>query len=148
MEMKRMGIYVSRTLSYSGSEFTMNEEKLNEEQRIMYDNSVVFIQKLRSEIAAASDLAASMPAMAPVGADDELESESESNDETALDGKAVWRYFWGQHQRFFMSLCAAMKVPAVVRTAQKALAEGKCVVIGIQSTGAGPVFMFRFSLLL
>lgn len=38
-------------------------------------------------------------------------------------------------QRFFRHMCMSAKVPAAVRLAKKALAEGKCVVIGLQSTG-------------
>ena len=47
----------------------------------------------------------------------------------------LWRYFWGAHQRFFKDLCVASKVPAVIDVAKTALADGKCVVIGLQSTG-------------
>jgi hypothetical protein len=47
----------------------------------------------------------------------------------------VMRYFWGSHQRFFKSLCVALKVPSAIALAQRALGEGKCVVIGLQSTG-------------
>ena len=43
--------------------------------------------------------------------------------------------FWGAHQRSFKQLCMAIKVGAVVRIAQRARAEGKCVVIGLQTTG-------------
>eukprot|EP00897_Mesotaenium_endlicherianum_P005981 jgi/Mesen1/5410/ME000269S04553 len=50
-------------------------------------------------------------------------------------GAAIWRYFWATHQRFFRHMCMAAKVPAVVRMAKQALAEGKCAVIGLQSTG-------------
>ena len=48
---------------------------------------------------------------------------------------SMWRYFWSAHQRFFRQLCVAAKVPAVVRIASAAVQEGKCVVIGLQSTG-------------
>nr|CAB3482436.1 unnamed protein product [Digitaria exilis] len=37
--------------------------------------------------------------------------------------------------RFFRHMCMSAKVPAVVRLAEEALAEEKCVVIGLQSTG-------------
>ena len=43
--------------------------------------------------------------------------------------------FWGSHQRFFRALCMSLKVPELVEIARQALAEGKCVVIGLQSTG-------------
>ena len=38
-------------------------------------------------------------------------------------------------QRFFKYLCIAAKVPEVVQLSKKGLADGKCVVIGLQSTG-------------
>ena len=38
-------------------------------------------------------------------------------------------------QRFFKYLCIAAKVPEVVRIVKKGLMEGKCAVIGLQSTG-------------
>ena len=38
-------------------------------------------------------------------------------------------------QRFFKYLCIAAKVPEVIRLANKGLEDGKCVVIGLQSTG-------------
>ena len=43
--------------------------------------------------------------------------------------------FWGAHQRFFKQLLMAMKVPSVVALAQEARRAGKCVVIGLQTTG-------------
>ena len=45
------------------------------------------------------------------------------------------RYFWGSHQRCFRDLCIASKVPTIVAAARAELAAGKCVVIGLQSTG-------------
>ena len=47
----------------------------------------------------------------------------------------VMTHYWGSHQRFFRQLCMAVKVPAVVKVAQQALADNKCVVIGLQTTG-------------
>jgi len=38
-------------------------------------------------------------------------------------------------QRFFKYLCIAAKVPEAIKLAQQALSDGKCVVIGLQSTG-------------
>lgn len=38
-------------------------------------------------------------------------------------------------QRFFRHICMSAKVPAAVRLAKQALADGMCVVIGLQSTG-------------
>lgn len=43
--------------------------------------------------------------------------------------------FWSAHQRFFKYLCIASKVNDTVEIAKKAVKDGKCVVIGLQSTG-------------
>lgn len=49
--------------------------------------------------------------------------------------KTMWGQFWASHQRFFKYMCIAAKVPETIRLARRALGEGKCVVIGLQSTG-------------
>lgn len=38
--------------------------------------------------------------------------------------------------RFFRQLCTAAKVPAIEELAKHELAQGNCVVVGLQSTGA------------
>ena len=43
--------------------------------------------------------------------------------------------YWAYHQRFFASLCMSAKMPTAVSLAMRALDAGKCVVIGLQSTG-------------
>lgn len=49
--------------------------------------------------------------------------------------KTLWSQFWASHQRFFKYMCIAAKVPQAVALSRKALEEGKCVVVGLQSTG-------------
>lgn len=41
----------------------------------------------------------------------------------------------GAHQRFFRSLCISLKVPRAIEICKKALSQGQCVVIGLQTTG-------------
>ena len=47
----------------------------------------------------------------------------------------MWSQFWSSHQRFFKYMCIAAKVPTAIDEAKKALDAGKCVVVGLQSTG-------------
>lgn len=57
---------------------------------------------------------------------------------TKTEGKksgTIMAQFWGAHQRFFKYLCIASKVKHAVEAAKKAVEEGKCAVIGLQSTG-------------
>ena len=49
--------------------------------------------------------------------------------------KRLWGQTWGAHQRFFKQLIIAYKVPAIVAQSEKAIKDGCCVVIGMQSTG-------------
>lgn len=46
-----------------------------------------------------------------------------------------WATFWGSHQRFFRALCINCKMPALLEQIKFELKEGKCCVVGLQSTG-------------
>ena len=52
-----------------------------------------------------------------------------------LEDVAARPIMWACHQRFFASLCMSAKIDATISLARAALASGKCVVIGLQSTG-------------
>lgn len=112
MDMKARGMYVCRTLSYKGAEFEVIEAPLEEKMMDMYKKAAEFWAELRVELLAAS---------AVLG-----EEKPNSN---------LWRLYWASHQRFFRHMCMSAKVPAAVRLAKQALADNKCVVIGLQSTG-------------
>lgn len=113
MDMKARGMYVCRTLSYKGAEFEVIEAPLEENMMDMYKKAAEFWAELRIELLSAS---AFLP------------------DEKPNSGH-LWRLYWASHQRFFRHMCMSAKVPAAVRLAKQALAENKCVVIGLQSTG-------------
>uniref|UniRef100_A0A671RER1 Protein strawberry notch homolog 2 n=1 Tax=Sinocyclocheilus anshuiensis TaxID=1608454 RepID=A0A671RER1_9TELE len=49
--------------------------------------------------------------------------------------KSLWGQFWSSHQRFFKYLCIAAKVRRLVELAHTEMQHGKCIVIGLQSTG-------------
>ncbi|RLM74220.1 protein strawberry notch-like [Panicum miliaceum] len=113
MDMKARGMYVCRTLSYKGADFDIVDAPLEERMMNMYRKAAEFWAELRLELLSASEFIA--------------EEKGNSNQ--------IWRLYWASHQRFFRHMCMSAKVPAVVRLAKEALAEDKCVVIGLQSTG-------------
>ncbi|CAL5014965.1 unnamed protein product [Urochloa decumbens] len=113
MDMKARGMYVCRTLSYKGADFDTVEAPLEERMMNMYRKAAEFWAELRLELLSASEFFA--------------EEKGNSNQ--------IWRLYWASHQRFFRHMCMSAKVPAVVKIAKQALAENKCVVIGLQSTG-------------
>jgi hypothetical protein len=47
----------------------------------------------------------------------------------------VWNQFWAAHQRFFKLLFISSKVKETVKLSNEAIDGGKCVVVGLQSTG-------------
>lgn len=113
MDMKARGMYVCRTLSYKGAEFEVIEAPLEGKMMDMYKKAAEFWAELRVELLSASAFL----------------SEEKPN------STQLWRLYWASHQRFFSHMCMSAKVPAAVRLAKQALANNKCVVIGLQSTG-------------
>uniref|UniRef100_A0A0D9X5G9 PHD-type domain-containing protein n=1 Tax=Leersia perrieri TaxID=77586 RepID=A0A0D9X5G9_9ORYZ len=113
MDMKARGMYVCRTLSYKGAAFAAVEAPLEERMMNMYRKAAEFWAELRVELLTA------------------IEYYAEDKGNSAQ----IWRLYWASHQRFFRHMCMSAKVPAVVRLVKEALAEEKCVVIGLQSTG-------------
>ncbi|KAM3213142.1 hypothetical protein ACQJBY_065881 [Aegilops geniculata] len=113
MDMKARGMYVCRTLSYKGVDFDVVEAPLEDRMMNMYRKAAEFWAELRVELLSAS----------------EYYAEDKSN------SAQIWRLYWASHQRFFRHMCMSAKVPAVVRLVKEALAEERCVVVGLQSTG-------------
>ncbi|MDE2098946.1 MAG: strawberry notch family protein [Patescibacteria group bacterium] len=113
-EMKALGKYMSRSISYRGVSYEEKIHELTPEQKQTYDAA-----------AKAWQLVFNMSM-------DQLR-ENNARDSSAL-GEFTQRY-WGEHQRFFRKLLTAMKVPTVLDIADKALTEGKSVVVSLIGTG-------------
>ena len=113
MDMKLRGMYIARQLSFSGVSFRIDEVELPEQLRSVYNQSVDLWVELMHKFEEAALL---------VEADKRVR-------------KTMWGQFWSSHQRFFKYLCIASKVPHVVEVANEVQKKGKCVVIGLQSTG-------------
>ncbi|XP_052798983.1 protein strawberry notch homolog 1-like isoform X2 [Mya arenaria] len=113
MDMKLRGMYIARQLSFKGVTFKIEEIPIDKEFMKMYNEAVQLWQDAREMFQEAADL---------VGAQHKLR-------------KSMWGQFWSAHQRFFKYLCISAKVPHCVRLAREAIRDGKCVVIGLQSTG-------------
>lgn len=56
--------------------------------------------------------------------------------------RAGARLLWAAHQRFFRQLLMCFKVPHVLEEVKRALAEGLCVVVGMQTTGESSLTQF------
>uniref|UniRef100_A0A3Q3FJI9 Protein strawberry notch homolog 1 n=1 Tax=Kryptolebias marmoratus TaxID=37003 RepID=A0A3Q3FJI9_KRYMA len=113
MDMKLRGMYIARQLSFTGVTFKIEEVPLTQQYINMYNKSVNLWVTAREKFQQAANL---------------MEAEQRMK-------KSMWGQFWSAHQRFFKYLCIASKVRRVVQLAREEVQNGKCVVIGLQSTG-------------
>ncbi|XP_051794819.1 protein strawberry notch homolog 1 isoform X2 [Acanthochromis polyacanthus] len=113
MDMKLRGMYIARQLSFTGVTFKIEEVPLTQQYIKMYNKSVRLWVSAREKFQQAANL---------------MEAEQRMK-------KSMWGQFWSAHQRFFKYLCIASKVRRVVQLAREEVQNGKCVVIGLQSTG-------------
>ncbi|KAL1518957.1 hypothetical protein AB1Y20_003227 [Prymnesium parvum] len=107
LHLKMCGALVSRLLSYDGVHVRVAVHKLSQAQRDVYNASASLWQQLAAVLIARSH---------------ELPPTSGSR-------------FWSAHQRFFRSLVTASKLPTLHEVLDRALAEGKSVVVGLLGTG-------------
>ena len=113
MDMKLRGMYIARQLSFQGVTFRIDEVELSKELREVYNHSVDLWVEMLHKFTEAADL---------------IDAEKRMK-------KTMWGQFWSSHQRFFKYLCIASKVKHVCQVADENQRMGKCVVIGLQSTG-------------
>merc|ERR1719210_379360 len=113
MDMKLRGMYIARQLSFQGVSFRIDEVELTKELREVYNQSVDLWVEMLHKFTEAADL---------------IDAEKRMK-------KTMWGQFWSSHQRFFKYLCIASKVKHVCQVADENQRMGKCVVIGLQSTG-------------
>lgn len=109
LDLKWQGIFLARQLSFTGATFRIQEVELEKKYLDIYDRSVKLWVKIKAYMQNVEEM-----------------TEKKSRGMTA---------YWGAHQRFFRYLCIASKVNETVRLAKEAVAEGRSVVIGLQSTG-------------
>lgn len=113
-DMKSMGVYMARSLSYDGIVNRKLEHSLSSDQKRKYD-----------EMADAWQMV-----MARVG--DALVTTGGVGNGNAVS--AVMSALWGGQQRFFNQLLTAMQMPSVIADAKKQLDEGNSVVFQLINT--------------
>lgn len=135
--MKLRGMYIARQLSFHGVTFKIEEVSLTKKFEKVYDDSVVlvsvifFIYLFHIRIS----LTIVLMLLQWVEAMQKFTEAAELIDAESRMKKTMWGQFWSAHQRFFKYLCIAAKVNQAVMVAREAMKHGKCVVIGLQSTG-------------
>jgi len=113
-DMKQLGLYIARNLSYDGVEYDRVEHKLDANQREIYDTLAGAWQVVLQNI------------------NDALKTTSAISNSAAKT--AAMSAFWGGHQRFFNQIVTSLQMPSVIKSVEKDLAEGRQVVFQMVST--------------
>jgi predicted RNA methylase len=119
-DMKALGLYSARSLSYEGVVYELLEHQLTHEQIRVYDAYAGAFQIIHNNLDAA------------------LKAANITGDTGTLNGQAksaARSAFEGAKQRFFNHLITAMKTPSLIAAVDGDLAAGHAAVIQIVSTG-------------
>ena len=119
-DLKALGLYQARALSYDGVEVEILEHPLTQEQRRIYDAYAGAFKVIHRNIEEA------LKATGIVDGEDTLNRNAKS---------AAMSAFEGAKQRFFGHLLTAMKCPSLIRAIEADLASGRSAVVQLVSTG-------------
>jgi predicted RNA methylase len=119
-DLKALGLYAARSLSFDGIEYELIEHQLTPEQIRIYDAYAGAFQVIHNNLNAA------LQAANVTGETGTLNSQAKSAARSAFESAK---------QRFFNHLITAMKTPALIAAVERDLAQGHAAVIQIVSTG-------------
>jgi len=120
-DLKALGLYTARSLSYVGVRYELLEHQLTVEQRRIYDAYAGAFAVIHRNLNAALE-AANITS----GTEGTLNRQAKAAARSAFESTK---------QRFFGHLLTAMKTPTLIRSIERDLAEGHAAVVQIVSTG-------------
>jgi len=123
-DLRALGLYTARSLSYEGVEYELLEHRLTPEQTRIYDAYAGAFSIIHNNLAAAMEAA-------------NITSSRERGGGTlnAQAKSAARSAFESAKQRFFGHLLTSMKTPTLIRSIERDLEAGHAAVIQIVSTG-------------
>jgi len=119
-DLRALGLYTARSLSYDGVEYELVEHRLSGEQRRIYDAYAGAFAVIHNHLDAA------MEAANITGSEGTLNRQAKSAARSAFESAK---------QRFFGHLLTSMKTPTLIRQITEELEAGHAAVIQIVSTG-------------
>jgi predicted RNA methylase len=119
-DLKALGLYAARSLSYEGIEYELVEHQLTPEQVRIYDAYAGAFSVIHNNLDAA------MRAANITGETSTLNAQAKSAARSAFESAK---------QRFFGHLLTSMKTPSLIRSIERDLDAGHAAVIQIVSTG-------------
>jgi len=120
-DLKALGLYSARSLSYEGVEYELLEHQLTPDQVRIYDAYAGAFQVIHNHLDAALEAAG-----VTSSSDGTLNAQAKSAARSAFESSK---------QRFFNHLITAMKTPTLIRAIEQGLADGHASVVQIVSTG-------------
>ena len=119
-DLRALGLYAARSLSYAGVEYDLVEHRLTDEQIRIYDSYAGAFGIIHNNLDAA------LKATNVTGDTGTLNAQAKSSARSAFESAK---------QRFFNHLITAMKTPSLIEAVDRDLATGHAAVIQIVSTG-------------
>jgi len=119
-DLRALGLYTARSLSFTGVEYELLEHELTAEQVRIYDSYAGAFGIIHSNLDAA------MQAANITGSTGTLNAQAKSAARSAFESAK---------QRFFGHLLTSMKTPTLIRSITRDLNEGHAAVVQIVSTG-------------
>nr|WP_246485555.1 strawberry notch family protein [Aminobacter carboxidus] len=119
-DLRSLGLYTARSLSYDGVEYELVEHQLTPDQTRIYDAYAGAFAIIHNHLDAA------MQAANITGDSGTLNPQAKSAARSAFESAK---------QRFFGHLLTSMKTPTLIRSIERDLADGHTAVIQIVSTG-------------
>ncbi|MDF2113970.1 strawberry notch family protein [Roseiarcaceae bacterium H3SJ34-1] len=119
-DLRSLGLYTARSLSYDGVEYELVEHQLTDEQRRIYDAYAGAFAIIHNHLDAA------MEAANITGSTGTLNRQTKSAARSAFESAK---------QRFFGHLLTSMKTPTLIGSIERDLAAGHAAVVQIVSTG-------------
>ena len=123
-DLRALGLYTARSLSYDGVEYELVEHQLTDGQRRIYDAYAGAFQVIHNHLDAA--MQAANITGSPDSGSATLNRQAKSAARSAFESAK---------QRFFGHLLTSMKTPTLIRSIDRDLEEGHAAVIQIVSTG-------------
>ncbi len=120
-DLKALGLYAARSLSFDGVEYKLLEHRLTDEQRRIYDSYAAAFQVIHNNLDAAMEAAGVTCA-----------------EHGTLNGQArsaARSAFESTKQRFFNHLITAMQTPSTIASIEGDIEAGHAAVVQIVSTG-------------
>jgi protein strawberry notch len=124
-DLKSLGLYTARSLSYEGVEYELVEHAITPEQRRIYDSYAAAFEVIHTNLTAALE-ATHITGGSRYGGGRTLNAQAKSAARSAFEMAK---------QRFFSHLITAMKTATLIKSIERDLEAGHAAVVQLVSTG-------------